>query len=68
MDIDSLAHRVPDHLWPEFRAFVSTGEASEAFLDLLDEDPHLQAVAEEAFEAEASQFEQFAAGLQQMEP
>lgn len=67
MDIESLRHRVPADCWDEFRTFLTTGEASESFLTLLDEDPDLQVVAEEAFDAEASRFERFAAGLQQLE-
>jgi hypothetical protein len=67
MDVESFKHRVPAHLWNEFRAFLNTGEASEEFLDLLDSDPDMQVLAEEAFESEAARFEQFAAGLQQLE-
>ncbi len=68
MDPDSLMQRVPPEWRAEFRTFVNTGEAREEFLDLLDSDPAMQAIAEEAFEMEASRFEQFASRLKELEP
>lgn len=68
MDSDSLMQRVPTEWRAEFRTFVNTGEAREEFLDLLDSDPTMQAIAEEAFEMEASRFEQFASRLKELEP
>lgn len=69
MDLERLLTGIPDQtLRDQFRTFISSGEATDEFLDLLDENPEYQKVVDTAFEAQASKFEQFAAQLREVEP
>lgn len=45
---------------PEFKRFVETGDASQAFLDYLDKDPAAQSAVEAAFNAQAASLTELA--------
>ncbi len=63
MNVENLVEKVPLVWREEFVQFVQSGEASEAFLNFLDESPDCQEAVEEAFTAQAAAFERFAAHL-----
>lgn len=57
MKLEDLMEKVSPRWRQEFVRFVQTGEASDAFLDYLDEDPGAQEAVEEAFEVQAAGLE-----------
>lgn len=66
MDYDELLRTVTDpSLRNKFRNFITTGEASDEFLDLLDCTPEYQRIVDRAFREQASELERFAALLNQ---
>jgi hypothetical protein len=69
MDMESLLTEISDPgLRDQFQKFVNSGEATDEFLDLLDENPRYQRIIDRAFETQAAKFEQFAASLREVEP
>lgn len=66
MDLEKMLRAItdPDER-DQFRRFISTGEATDSFLDRLDETPEYQKIVNEAFRNHASQLERFAARLHQ---
>lgn len=68
MTTKDLANHLPPRWREDFERFVETGEASDLFLEYLDEDETGQATVEAAFSAQASAFDRLAAHLQQPEP
>lgn len=69
MDIEKLLRPIANaQLRDQLRTFISTGEASDKFLDQLDETPEYQKIVDEAFRMQATQLERFAARLQPAEP
>ncbi len=63
MKLETLLTHIQPQWKGEFIRFVETGEASEGFLDYLDQDPNAQQSVEMAFKAQASAFENLAEEL-----
>lgn len=59
----ALMHSVASKWHIEFRRFIETGEAQEAFLDYLNQDSAAQDAVEKAFNHQATQFERLATEL-----
>lgn len=54
---------IPKHWHDEFRKFIDTGDADDAFLAFLDNDENGQRAVEAAFSARVGVFEEFAQTL-----
>lgn len=68
MEVERLLDPIKNaELRNQFRTFLDTGEASEPFLDLLDSNPEYQNIVEEAFRAQATALERFAARIEAAE-
>jgi len=68
VDIGRLLDGINDPaLRSQFHTFIESGEATDAFLDLLDATPAYQQVADVAFQAQAARLERFAAHLRYAE-
>ena len=60
MSLKNIAREIPPKWQTDFTRFVETGEASQAFLDFLDEDNGCQTAVDRAFTEQAAGFKKLA--------
>jgi hypothetical protein len=63
--IEAAAAHIPEQHRAAFHRFVETGEATEEFLQFLDQDSHAQTAVEQAFSSQFDDFEQMVETLRQ---